>query len=196
MIDNIKGFKKLKRTLSPKLVKKAEPRAINKVAQMSRTAESKEIRKTYNVKAKRLNRELEKVSGDNRATSNKPRAIIRAKKLGKGNPGLQNYGAKQTNKGVSYRIRKDSGRKTRPNAFIAVMPKGGSGVFIRSGNKKIMTRGLYIGKERETIIRQVGPSIVQMMERVGIGPIKVTVSNNFLRLFMHEYSREIIKSRR
>ena len=192
----IEGLGKLKRLLNPKLIAKAEPRALNKTAQLSRTAESKEIRKTYNIKAKRLNRELEKISGGNRATVSRPRAIIRGKKLTKRNPGLQNYGTRQTSKGVSYRIRKDLGRKTRAHAFIATMPKGGSGVFLRAGKSRVMTRGKYIGKKRQGIIRQTGPSVVQMMERIGIKPISTTVTKNYSRLFIHEYNRELLKAKR
>ena len=191
MIVDIKGTANVKRMLDPKLVRRAEPRAINKTGGKARTAQSVVIRKKYNITAKRLNEELEKVSGPNRATVSNPRAIIRAKKLSKRNPGLQHYTAKQVKKGVSYRIRKDKGRMTRPGTFFATMPEGGRGVFIRSGEKKVMKRGRYVGKERETIIRQTGPSVYQMMKRVGIKPIKQSVGTNFARLFRHEYQREL-----
>ncbi len=181
---DIKGLDAVKRMLDPKLVKRAEPRAINKTGKMGRTEQSKEIRKIYNITAKRLNEELEKVSGPNRATVSNPRAIIRAKKLTKRNPGLQHYSAKQIKKGVSYRIRKDQGRRTMSHAFKATMSRGGVGVFIRKG------------KSRLPIIRRVGPSVVQMMERVGIAPIKRSVNNNFARLFRHEYERELSRVKR
>ena len=181
---DIKGLDAVKRMLDPKLIKKAEPRALNKTGKMARTEQSKEIRKTYNITAKRLNEELEKVSGPNRATVSKPRAIIRVKKLTKRNPGLQHYGAKQLKKGVSYRIRKDKGRQTLPHAFTATMSRGAVGVFVR------------IGKKRLPIIRKTGPSVFQMMERVGIGPIKRSVKDNFPRLFSHEYKRELVRFKR
>lgn len=181
---NIKELNRLKRSLNPKLVKKAEPIAINKAAQIARTAQSKEIRTIYNITAKRLNEELEKVTGPNRATANQPRAVIRAKKLRKRNPGLQNYSATQTKKGVSYRIRKDQGRKKLPHAFKATMPKGGEGVFVRTGKKRL------------PIVRKVGPSVVQMMERIGIKPVRQSVNKNFARLFRNAYKRELEKSKR
>ena len=182
---DIKGLDAVKKMLDPKLVKKAEPRAINKTGQMARTAQSKAIRKVYSITAKRLNMELEKVSGPNRATVSKPRAIIRAKKLTKRNPGLQHYGAKQLKKkGVSYRIRKDKGRQTLPHAFTATMSRGGKGVFVRTGKKRL------------PIVKKTGPSVFQMMERVGIAPIKGAVKDNFARLFRHEYKRELVRARR
>ena len=181
---DLKGVGAVKRMLDPKLVKKAEPRAINKTGKMARTAQSKEIRIIYNITAKRLNKELEKVSGPNRATVSKPRAIIRARKLTKRNPGLQHYSAKQTKKGVSYRIHKDKGRQKLPHAFKATMSRGGVGVFIRTNKKRL------------PIVRKTGPSVVQMMERVGIKPIKRSVNKNFARLFRHEYQRELDRSKR
>lgn len=181
---DIKGLDNVKRMLDSKLIDKAVPRAINKTGQMARTEQSKEIRKIYNIKAKRLNEELEKVSGPNRATVSKPRAIIRAKKLTKRNPGLQHYGAKQTKKGVSYRVRKDKGRQRLPRAFTATMARGGEGVFVRTGIKRL------------PIVRKTGPSVVQMMERVGIEPIKRSVNKNFARLFSHEYRRELARAKR
>ena len=181
---DIKGMDAVKKILDPKLVKKAEPRAINKTAKMARTEQSKEIRSIYNITAKRLNKELEKVSGPNRATVSEPRAIIRAKKLTKRNPGLQHYGAKQLKKGVSYRIRKDKGRQTLPRAFTATMSRGGKGVFVRTGKKRL------------PIVRKTGPSVFQMMERVGIEPIKRSVNKNFARLFKHEYERELARAKR
>ena len=182
---DIKGLDSVKKMLDPKLVKKAELGAINNTAKMARTEQSKEIRSIYNITAKRLNEEFEKVSGPNRATVSKPRAIIRAKKLTKRNPGLQHYGAKQLKKkGVSYRIRKDKGRQTLPHAFTATMSRGGKGVFVRTGKKRL------------PIVRKTGPSVFQMMDRVGIAPIKRSVNKNFARLFKHEYERELIKARR
>ena len=181
---DLKGLDKVKRMLDPKLVKKAEPRAINKTGKMARTEQSKDIRKTYNITAQRLNKELEKVSGPNRATVSKPRAVIRAKKLTKRNPGLQHYKATQTKKGVSYRIRKDKGRQKLPHAFKATMSRGGEGVFVRTGKKRL------------PIVRKTGPSVVQMMERIGIAPIKRSVNKNFARLFKHEYERELARAKR
>ena len=192
----IEGLEQVRRMLDPALVKKAEPRAINKVAQLGRTAESKAIRKVYAITAKRLNREFEKVSGRNKATAAQPRAVLRAKKLTKRNPGLQHFGAKQVLRGVSYKIRKDQGRKTMPHAFKAVMANQEEGVFIRSGAKRVMTKGRYAGQKRQPIIRKTGPSIVQMMERVGIKPIQQAVKNNLPRLFKHEYERELSRAKR
>ena len=180
----MEGLEELRRVLNPVLIRKAAPRAINKAAQLGRTAESKAVRVVYAITAKRLNLDLEKVSGKNRATASKPRAVIRAVKRTKRNPGLQHFGARQVRKGVSYRIRKDGGRKTLAHAFKSVMPRGGEGAFIRKG------------KQRLPIVRKVGPSVVQMVERVGVGPIKLAVANNLFRLFKHEYEREVARVRR
>lgn len=188
-VDKVKGM------LDPKLIDKATPRAINKTAKKARTAQSQAIRKKYNITIKRLDEELEKVSGQNTATTANPQATIRAKKLRKGNPGLQHYSAKRVKKGVSYKIRKDNKRKTRLHAFI---PDSFTtqGVYLRKGDKRIMTKGRYKGKQRQPIVRQTGPSVYQMMKRVGIKPIKQSTDSNFPRLFKHEYERELVKAKR
>ena len=64
------------------------------------------------------------------------------------------------------------------------MSRGGKGVFVRTGKKRL------------PIVRKTGPSVFQMMGRVGIAPIKRSVNKNFARLFKHEYERELIKARR
>ena len=67
---------------------------------------------------------------------------------------------------------------------MATMAKGGVGVFMRTG------------KARLPIVRKTGPSVYQMVERVGIAPIKKSVRTNFERLFKHEYRRELARAKR
>jgi hypothetical protein len=54
---------------------------------------------------------------------------------------LINYGAKQTKKGVTVRVK--NGRTTLRHAFIATMPNGHKGVFERvgSGHKRVTKKG-------------------------------------------------------
>ena len=187
---DMKGLSELKKKLKPEHIEKASITALNKTAKKARTAQSVEIRKTYNITAKRLDVELMKVTGNNLGTANNPRAIILAKKIRKGNPGLQQYSSSKVRKGISYKIRKDKKRKTRLHAFE---PNSSTtiGVYLRKGDKRIMTKGRYKGKLRQPIIRQTGPSVVQMMKRVGIKAIKMSAKDNFQRLFIHELKRKI-----
>ena len=190
-----KGLANLKKKLDPKIVAKAEVRALNKAAKKGRTAQSKEIRRIYNITAKRLDIELLKVSGNSLATTKNTRAIITAKKIRKGNPGLQNYSTTKVKTGTSYKIRKDKKRMTRRHAFDPGVRRT-TGIYLRKGEKRIMTRGTYKGKLRQPIIRQTGPSVTQMMKRVGVTPIKKSVKENFSGLFEHELRRELARTKR
>ena len=171
------------RKLSPKPMQKALPRGLNKGAALARTAESKAVRVIYNVKAKRLNQDLQKITSNNKATRFNPVAVIRGVKSGGRNPGLHNFGAKQTSKGVTYIILKERGRQLMPSAFKAIMPIGGLSVFLRKD------------KSRLPIVRQTGPSTVQMVTKVGIDPIILSLNSNLRRLILREYKRELDKIR-
>lgn len=189
-----KGLSNLKKKLDYKHIQKASITALNKTGKKARTAQSVRIRKLYTITAKRLNKGLEQVKGNNLATSSNHRVIIRAKKTSTGNPGLQNYSAKEVLKGISYQIRKDKKRKTKLHAF---KPKSSKlqGVFLRVGDKRIMTKGNSKGKRRQPIIRQVGPNEAQMMKKAGITAVELSAKNNFKRLFIHELKRQIKRKR-
>lgn len=49
---------------------------------------------------------------------------------------LYRFGAKQTKRGVTYRIKKGGGRGIAPSAFIATMRSGHTGVFKRKTKKR------------------------------------------------------------
>lgn len=57
-------------------------------------------------------------------------------------PGLIAFSARQTKHGVSYRISRTAGRKTIEHGFIAKMPSGHRGVFIRGGPSRLPIREL------------------------------------------------------
>lgn len=111
-------------------------RALNKTAAQVVTASSREVRKAgYNLKAADIKRAL-KLS---RATASNLTATVTAS--GKPIP-LIRYGARQTSKGVTVQVL--SGRKLIPGAFIATMPGGHTGVFVREPNarhKKMRGKG-------------------------------------------------------
>jgi len=56
-------------------------------------------------------------------------------------PGLVAFpGTKQTKHGVSYRISRTAGRRTLEHGFIATMPSGHRGVFIRGAESRLPIR--------------------------------------------------------
>lgn len=150
----LKGLDKALLMFDPKKVKRAARMAINDGLTTGRKTASKEIRKDWNIKAARVNKELRKFKT---ARNNDLTAIIQAK----GRPiDLINFGAKwkrgrmtttgtkstrskrsiKSGGGVTVQIHK--GKKTRlPHAFIATTKAGKSGlhvgVFERVGRKRL-----------------------------------------------------------
>jgi len=110
-------------------IEKASIRALNKTVRTGRTAASKIIRKTVNVKAKAVNKSL-KIE---RAKKGKP--VARIQSTYKAIPVIEFSGVRQTKKGVSVRMRKDMPRKLFRGAFIATMKSGHKGVFRRLGKQ-------------------------------------------------------------
>lgn len=69
---------------------------------------------------------------------------------------LRNFGARQTEKGVTYQIDRTGGRAVLPGAFI-VESLGGH-VFQRFGEKTFKHTGRYAGQMRQRIDKKYGPS--------------------------------------
>ncbi|HET7655742.1 MAG TPA: hypothetical protein VFK18_01945 [Luteimonas sp.] len=85
--------------------------------------------------------------------------------------GLGNYGARDLRKsrrGVSYTVFRGR-RSVRPHSFIASLlrgKKGSSGnvhVVHREGPKRRMTAGRYVGKMRQPLVTDYGPTVAQML---------------------------------
>lgn len=117
------------------VIDKAVPRALNKVIDQVRTTAAREMRGAgYNLKVG----DIKKAMTVSRATP----ARLTANVLSSGRPiALIKYGARQTAKGVSVDVLR--GRKVITGAFIATMPSGHKGVYVRVGknHKKVMKNG-------------------------------------------------------
>jgi hypothetical protein len=120
---------------SPKDEIRGIVRALNRTAAQARTGGGRMLRASgYNIKASAIKRSFT----IERATPSRLAVTLRAT----GRPiTLINYGAQQTKKGVTVRVK--NGRKTRRHAFIATMPNGHKGVFERigKGHKKVTKDG-------------------------------------------------------
>ena len=114
---------------------KALPRALNKIAAQTKVQAARQIRDAgYGIKIG----DIKAAIAINQARANSLVAVVKAT----GRPiGLIKYGARQTKSGVTVAVKK--GRKAIPHAFIATMPNGHKGVFIRTGNthKKVNKSG-------------------------------------------------------
>ena len=127
-------------------------RAINKTATSVRAEVVREISKKVNLKQKDIRDDIT----ISKATWTKWAASVN---LSRRRHGLIRFGARQTSKGVSYKIEKADGRKTIKHAFIAA-PNFGENVWVResvSGSDKLVPR--------LPIRRLQGPSIGEVFKR-------------------------------
>jgi hypothetical protein len=108
------------------IVNKATVRAINKVAAQVKTAASREIRNAgYNMKAAAIKKQITIT----KATSGRSVAVVRCS--GRPIP-LIEFSATMNKSGVTVNVK--NGRKSIQGAFIATMPTGHKGVFVRVGD--------------------------------------------------------------
>ena len=201
----IKGLEDVKDMLDPKRLKKVVTRTLNKVGTQALNAASREIRDTYNIKKARLDAGLKLTKVAASATWENAAVIISAR--GKP-PGLQNFGARQTRKGVTVLVRKDRGRKIVQDGF---MGKGvsfgehgrGAGetgtvdlIWKRTGEtKRPMSKGRYAGTGilREPIQKLNMTDTVGMMNVIGSASVKKIVESKMGQIFDHELEWELGK---
>jgi hypothetical protein len=131
------------------VLEKAKVRALNKVAAQAKVAASKEIRAAgYGIKAAAIKQKIT----ISHASIGQPTVTLRVYK--KSIP-LIHFSARQTQSGVSVNVK--NGRKIIYGAFIATMPTGHKGVFVRVGDKhKKNSKGIRSGLPIKELF---GPSI-------------------------------------
>ena len=134
--------------LRTEVLEKAKVRALNKVAAQAKVAASKEIRAAgYNMKAAAIKQKIT----IKRAMNGNAVVVIRCS--GKPIPLIQ-FSARETNAGVSVSVK--NGRKLIKGAFIATMPTGHRGVYVRVGNQHKKVNGKWHGLPIKELF---GPSI-------------------------------------
>jgi uncharacterized alkaline shock family protein YloU len=142
-------IRRLERTLSGVRdgVGRVMSRAINNVASRARSEIVGRIQQQTGVKSSAVKKAVQLLKASKRFWS------ARIRITGRGMP-LIWFGARQTRKGVSYRISSERGRELRRSSFIARMPNGHRGVFTRLFSRRL------------PIVEQYGPSIPQLFEDV------------------------------
>jgi hypothetical protein len=124
------GLDKVLATLNPKVYRKALNRTVNDIGAKMKTQTTKEVRRTYNIKAKDIKQFMQVKRS--RYADMKYKMQIRSSPLN-----AIRFGAKALKKrgNVSVRIRKDNGRKVLKRAFLS---KSGKAVLQREkGTQKI-----------------------------------------------------------
>lgn len=137
----------------------AQKRALLTLRRKIATETSRDIRREYNIKAGRVAKDLKVGYEGNR---------LRITGYFRG-IGLRNFSARQTGAGVDYSIYKGK-RSLRPHAFFVGLyrgknPKGNEHVAIRTQPKRVMKAGTYVGKMREPLETQYGPTVAQMLRK-------------------------------
>lgn len=104
--------------------------AVNDTAKREVVFLSKRIRETVAIKAKDIKKYLKRT----RATPGRPVAHVELSESDR--LPLKYFSARQTAKGVSYKIQKSGGRELVPGAFGPTMPRLGHHAFKREGKKR------------------------------------------------------------
>lgn len=166
---------------------KATVRALNKTGAQVKTAASREIRAAgYNMKAGDIKKQIKVIP----ATAGKPVVTVRC--VGRPVP-LIKFSARQTGKGVTVNVK--NGRKLIRGAFVATMPSGHRGVFIRTGHDhRRVVRGGKVVWSGLPIKQLFGPAIPDAFgNQVVSGALVSLARAKFPNILAHEI--EFLRSR-
>lgn len=166
------------------VVEKATVLALNRVVEMAKTDAAREVRAAgYNLKAARIKAEI----SVKKASTGLLTATLRVKR--RPIP-LIDYDARQTNKGVSVKVQKK--RTVVPHSFIATMPSGHKGVFVRKdgARPKYKVKGGKVVSTTVPIRELYGPSVggAYANEQVQAA-MERSIRANFNARLRHEVSR-------
>lgn len=128
---------------------KALNQAINKTLKKAATVADVTIRKSLNLKKQTIRKQFTIVQSNK--TKLQGTIIVR----GRPQP-IIDFDAKQTKRGVTFKIKKDKGRRIIKGAFIATMRSGRKGVFVRTFKKDVNPKkhGLPIEEKFTTSVMQ------------------------------------------
>ena len=141
----------------PNAMPKVISRAINRTATPAKTQTAREISKDAALKIGDIKKSITLV----KATYNRWQAEIG---ISRKRIQLKKFGAKQTKKGVSYKVRKKGKREKIEHAFIQTLSSGHEGVFKRKGEGRL------------PIVQLFGPSLGYVFEEAGSIAADVTKS--------------------
>lgn len=164
--------KRMLERMTPEVGELAVKRTINKVADQARTRMSREIRAEFNLSKAKVDEKLH-----TRIARSEGRLRFTGQLLSYGPQGrrainLINFAARQTKKGLTFKIRKQGGRGRLDRAFVG---NKGRTVFER------------VGKERLPIKAVQTIDVPQMFNARRIKPkITAFVEQKFLEVFVRE----------
>lgn len=148
--------------LQADIAAKATASALNKVVAQAKTAMSREIRAEFVMPAAKVNEALR----INRAKASQGRFSMEAslespRKRGR-SLNLASFGARQTRRGVTFKIKRGGPRKLIPGSFLI---NGGKTVMIREGKKRLPIKALQtIDMASMFNTKRINAKVVQMIE--------------------------------
>lgn len=134
------------------LTEKATAAALNRVGTMARTGGIRQIGKVYTLKRGTIAAQISLARASPRMAAIEVAITARGKRA----IPLIEFAGRQTGAGVSFKIRRQGGRKTLKSSFVATMKSGHRGAFERKGKARLPIRELYtIGLPQMFIAREV-----------------------------------------
>lgn len=159
--------------------------ALNKTVAQAKTAMSREIRAEFNISAGKVGESLRIT----RAVATGGRFSLSAALEAGGRRGrsmnLAAFGARQTAKGVSFKIKKSGPRKTIPGSFLI---SGGKTVMIRVADKKMASRSEYALNKHSQAIKALQTIDVPQMfntKRINAKVLRF-IEDRFSTIFANE----------
>lgn len=166
------------------VVEKAVVAALNRCVQMARTDASRELRaEGYAIKA----RAIKAAASVRKAATGHLVAVL---SISRKPIALIEFAARQTNTGVSVKVHK--ARKVIRHAFIAKMPSGHLGVYMRKdGSRHVYRRQAGKVVSSQLPIRELyGPSVGGMYGNARVqAAMARSIAANFERRLRHEMER-------
>lgn len=141
---------------------KAVASALNKTVALAKTAMSREIRAEFNISAGTVNQSLR----IERASASKGKFQLSAALSSISRPGrrslnLAHFSARQTRKGVTFKIKRNGPRKLIPGSFLI---NGGATVMIREGRTRLPIKALQtIDVAQMFNTRRINAKVVQLI---------------------------------
>lgn len=121
------------------VAKQALVRAVNRTMEQAKTAMSREIRAEFNLPASKVNAALRIIRATYRGGLFAVQATLESPSKRGRSLNLINFAARQTSQGVTFQVKRGTGRKLIPGAFIA---NDGRTVFIRVGKPRLPIKAL------------------------------------------------------
>ena len=160
---NFPAVAKQLENLRKDIADKAVASALNKTVALAKTAMSREIRGEFNINASTVNQSL-KVQ---RASAAKGRFQLSAALSSVSRPGrrslnLARFSARQTRKGVTFKVKRSGPRQLIPGAFLI---NGGNTVMIRQGKSRLPIKALQtIDVAQMFNTKRINAKVVQLIE--------------------------------